>query len=136
MSKALLVLSATLLVCAMTLRAEERKADPAKLEAMVDKAMKAYNDEDAKAFFADYAKSMAAIATEQVFKNLYVDQAKRDFGKYVSREPIAAQTVTIGDFPLLVYQAKFEKNDKVKISVNFTFEDGAFKVMQIRFDKI
>ena len=114
---------------------EEKKVDAA-LEAKVDNVLKGYNDDDHKVFFADYAKSMAALATEQTFKTMYVNMAKKDFGKYVSKKLIPAQTVNTGDFPLLVYEGEFEKNKKVKISVNFTKEDGNFKIMQVRFDKM
>jgi hypothetical protein len=104
-------------------------ADSNALDATVDKAMAGYNAGDAKVFFADYAKMMAAVATEGTFNLMYKSQP---YGKYVSRTPIKAETVLLGDNPLLVYQAEFEKNKKVKISVNFTKEDGAFKVMQIQ----
>jgi hypothetical protein len=104
-------------------------ADSKPLDAMVDKAMAGYNAGDAKVFYADYAKMMAAVATEAVFNAMYKSQP---YGKYVSRTPIKAETVLVGDSPLLVYQAEFEKNKKVKLSVNFTKEDGALKIMQIQ----
>jgi hypothetical protein len=108
-------------------------ADGKALDAMVDKAMAGYNASDAKAFFADYAKLVAAVATETTFNAMYKGVYFQTYGKYVSRQPIKAETVLEGDTPLLVYQAEFERNKKVKISVNFIKEDGAFKVMQIQF---
>jgi hypothetical protein len=38
------------------------------------------------------------------------------------------------DTPLVVYQAEFEKNKKVKISVNFMKEEGVYRVVQIQFN--
>jgi hypothetical protein len=124
-----IVRSAILLCFVGMLSISAYAADQKSLDAVVDKALVGYNAGDAKVFFADYAKMMAAIATDAAFDAMYKSQP---FGKYVSRQPIKAETVLAGDSPLLVYQAEFEKNKKVKISVNFTKEDGAFKVMQIQ----
>ena len=40
----------------------EKPVDPKPLDAIVDRALAAYNAQNATAFFADFAKSMAAIA--------------------------------------------------------------------------
>src|SRR4051812_19546311 len=119
--------------CAVPSVRAEDAVDPKPLEAMLDKALAGYNADDYKAFYADYAKSMASITTELVFNSMYRGMYSSSYGKYVSRTPIKAETVLLGDTPLLVYAAEFEKNKKVKISVNFTKEDGAFKIMQIQF---
>ena len=62
------------------------KTAPAALEATLDKAMKAYNAGDWKAFFADYAPSMSAIATEQTFKALSV-QSRGEF-EILTKRPL------------------------------------------------
>ena len=111
-------------------------ADKAKLEATVDKVLKAYNEGDAKTFNGEYAKMMSAVATEQTFKTMYQDQYMKNLGKYESKKPLEKETVATGDFPLLVYEAKFEKAPKVKVSVNFTKDGDEFKLMQVRFDKL
>jgi hypothetical protein len=108
-------------------------ADYKSLDTMVDKALAGYNASDSKVFFADYAKLVAAVATETTFNAMYKGAYLQTYGKYLSRQPIKAETVLEGNTPLLVYQAEFEKNKKVKISVNFFKEAGAFKVMQIQF---
>jgi hypothetical protein len=76
------------------------KTAPAALEASVDKALKAYNAGDWKAFFADYAQAMSALANEQTFKALYESAAKPQFGNYVSRTLVAGESVTTGETPL------------------------------------
>jgi len=124
-----IVRSAILLCFACIFSIPAYAADQKPLDAVVDKALAGYNAGDSKVFFADYAKMMAAVATDATFNAMYKSQP---FGKYISRQPIKAETVLVGDTPLLVYQAEFEKNKKVKISVNFIKEDGAFKVMQIQ----
>lgn len=110
--------------------------DVAKLEGMLDNALKAYNAQDAKTFYADYAKSLAGIATPQAFETMYKNNYMVNFGKYVSKTMIKGESVTTGDFPLFVYTAEFEKNKKVKVSCNFTKEDGNYKIMQIQFAKM
>ena len=107
------------------------KTAPAALEATVDKTMKAYNAGEWKAFFADYAQSMSAIATEQTFKALYESGAKPQFGNYVSRTLIAGESSINDEAPLLVYKAKFAKSE-AKLSVNFIKEGAAMKIMQVQ----
>lgn len=105
----------------------------APLDAKVGKALEAYNRGDHTAFFGDYAKSMASIATEQVFNAQYRGTYFTSYGKYLSRVLLKDATVAAGDTPLLVYVAEFEKNKKVKISVNFATEQGVLKIVQIQF---
>lgn len=125
----MMVMGCSALFAGMMPAAEEMKA----FDAMVDKAMTAYNDGDSKAFYADFAVMMAAICTPESFKALYVDSYMKIFGKYVSRTVIEAETVVVPDVPngLLVYEAKFEKNEKVKLSVNLFKENGAWKLQQV-----
>ena len=108
---------------------------PKPLDAIVEKAMKGYNDGDSKVFFADYAKLLSAVAVPATFDMLYKNAAMKEFGKFVSKKLIAAESVVEGETPLLVYEAKFEKNPKVKLSVNFMEEEGKPKVMQVTIEK-
>jgi|GEM_PF-1464248 len=104
---------------------------------MVNKALTAYNAEDFKAFYADYAKMMSGVATEQAFKSLYIDNYKTTFGKYVSRSFVKEQSSVPENAPvaLIVYSGVFEKESKVKISMNFTKEENSWKLMQVQFAK-
>jgi len=119
------------LLCTSLIVFAADKTAPAALETSVDKAMKAYNAGDWKAFFADYAQSMSAIATEQTFKALYESGAKPQFGNYVSRTLIAGESSINDEAPLLVYKAKFAKGE-AKLSVNFIKEGSAMKLMQVQ----
>ncbi len=109
------------------------------LEAMIDQALEGYNKQDDKAFYADFASSMAAICTEQAFQTMYVGMYMNQYGQYKSRELIKEKTVVPAnpaDAPvgLLQYKAVFEKNDKVEIAVNITRDGDAWKIMQIQFN--
>ena len=108
---------------------------PKALDAMVEKAMTAYNAGDSKAFFADYAKMVEAIATPATFDALYKNGALKEHGKFVSRKLISADSVVDGETPLLVYEAKFEKSARVKLAVNFIQEEGKPKLMQVTIEK-
>ena len=130
--KPTLLLPAAIFSLAMQLDAADA---PKPLDAIVEKAMKAYNEGDAKAFFADYAKLLSAVATPATFDALYKNGALKEFGKYVSKKLIAGQSVVEGETPLLVYEAKFEKNPRVKLAVNFMQEEGKPKVMQVTIEK-
>ena len=59
----------------------------------------------------------------------------KEHGKFVSRKLIAGESVVEGETPLLVYEAKFEKSARVKLSVNFMQEDGKPKLMQVTIEK-
>lgn len=103
------------------------------MDAMIDKALAAYNAEDSKAFYADFATIMAAICTPETFKTLYIDTYKKNFGEYVSRTIIEAETVVAPGVPngLLVYSAKFAKNEKIKLAINLFQENNIWKIQQI-----
>lgn len=106
------------------------------LEPILDKALAAYNKGDPKAFWADFSKQMSSITTKETFDALYVQGAKKEFGNFVSKVIKKDECSFNADTPLLIYVGEFEKNKKVKISVNFIKDGNDLKLMQIRFDKI
>lgn len=103
------------------------------IDTMIDKMMTAYNTADSVAFYADWASMMAAVCTPQAFQMLYIDNYKKTFGDYTTREIITDETVVMADVPngLLSYSAVFTNNDKVKMSVNIFKEDGTWKIQQV-----
>ena len=109
------------------------KAQP--LEAVLEKALTAYNDSDAAAFGAEFSKTATPPASAEIYQKIYGDIYKADLGNYVSRKLNAGETTPDADRGLLVCDAKFEKAPKVKVSANFTRENGALKIVQLRFEK-
>lgn len=103
------------------------------LDTSVDKLMEAYNAGDATAFYADWASSMAAICTPQVFKMMFVDGHMKNYGAYKSRKIIEAETVVAPGVPngLLVYEAEFANNAKIKLSINLMKEGEDWKFQQV-----
>jgi len=126
------VVAVLALFTGMALNVSAADADKKKLEETVEVLLKAYNEGDAKTFNAQYAKSMAGVATEQTFL-IYKKMAMDKVGKYESKKPLEKETVATGEVPLLVYEGKFSKAEKVKISINFTKDGEEFKVMQVTF---
>ncbi len=105
-------------------------------DAMIDKAMAAYNEEDATAFYADFASMMAAICTPEAFKALYIDNYKKNYGNYESRAIIEDETVVAPGVPngLLVYKAKFTGHEgDIKLAINLFQENNVWKIQQISF---
>ena len=112
----------------------ESAADPKQLDAIVDKALQAYNANDAKAFFADYAKSVESIATPQTFDSMYRGLYFTQHGKYLSRKMNNSASVLTGDFLVVIYDPVFEKTKKVKLALNFAKEGTSYKIVQMQFD--
>lgn len=105
------------------------------IDAMIEKALAAYNAQDYKAFYADFAKMMAAICTDQAFDTLYKGQYHGTYGAYKSRTYKADASTLAEDTGLFTYEGEFEKG-KALIQVNITKEEGALKIMQLAFTPI
>lgn len=104
------------------------------LEAVLEKALAAYHDHDATAFFADFAKSATPPAEARVFGALFVGVYHAEFGACLSKQLNAKESVPDANFGVLVYDAVFER-EKVTLSANFMREAGAPKLVQIRMEK-
>ncbi len=117
-------------------RAED-KADPKKLEAMMEKALEGYNKDDVKAFFADFAKSVEVIATEATYDALYKQGAKKDVGNYVAKSLKLRKegSVLEGEVLLVYFDAEFANAKQGQIAANFQLEGGAYKFIQVQLSK-
>lgn len=101
------------------------------LDPMVDSAMKGYNAEDHKVFFADYCKAMAGVATEMTFKNMVLGMFKKKTGDFKHKKLLDSRCSFNETNPLLYYEAEFA-NGKFLLPVNFSKEGEGYKVMQIQ----
>ena len=117
-----------------TLQAADAKADLAKLTAIAEAALKAFNEEDAKTFVSLCSKDGGL--TEEAFKKFVVGDQKAKYGKILEKQIVAKECVAAGDFPQVAYAAKCEKEPAVKVSVTFTKEGNEFRVMQVTFRKM
>jgi hypothetical protein len=112
-------------------------ADPKILEEKVVKLLEAYNKDDVKAFYADWAKSAAAIATPQVYDALYKMGAKTMVGDYVAKSIKFRKegSVLSGDLLVVYFEAAFSKEKDGLVTVNFVKEGDAYKFLQVKMSK-
>ncbi len=108
----------------------------APLEKTLDSALSAYNAGDPAAFAGSFAKDAHPPATEHTFHALFDGIYRAEFGKYVSKTLIPAESVLDPGYGQLVYNGTFEKRGRVKVSADFSEESGAPKIVQLRFEKM
>jgi hypothetical protein len=125
-----------LLLTRVLATAGEEKIDVKALEKSLEKALKAYNDDDHKKFWAEFATSVNALKTKETFDALYTNGYKKEHGKFVKRGDLVKEKSTLeGEIGLVRYKAEFEKDKKVEIDVNWVKEDKKIKFIQIQINK-
>ncbi len=117
--------------------AEEPAADVKQLTAKVEKLLAAYNKDDTKAFYADWAKVVAAITTPQTYDFLYKNMAKKELGDYQPNTLafLKEGSVLSGDLLIVYFEGKFAKDVPGLVTVNFQKEDGMYKFVQVQMSK-
>ena len=101
---------------------------------MVEDALEAYNAENAKEFSKNFITSRQE-KTERAFKFLWVDDYKKEYGNFISKEFFPEKSNSIKMYPLLTYKAKFENNSEVGIRCVFAKdEDGKYRIFYLRMD--
>lgn len=139
MSRRLALVVCASLACVQLVAAPSRaeEVDPKKLEAQCEKLLDAYNRDDVKAFFADWAKSVEAIATEMTYDALYKNGAKNDVGRYVAKSLKFRKegSVLAGDFLLVYFDAEFTGAKQGRITANLQKEGDAYKFVQVQLAK-
>ncbi len=106
------------------------------LELLADSALKGYNFQDYVKFYEYFAQQMDPVTAKQHFKTLYTAECWQNLGYLDSKKLLRHKSSLDSDFPLLVYEAKFEKHDRVLVRVNFIKEYDNYRITRIRFDKI
>ena len=106
------------------------------LAAVLDKALSAYNAGDQAALFADFASTATPPPGDRIFTELFEGFYKTEFGKIVALRLNTKETNPDPDFGMLVYDAQCERQPLAKVSANFLRENGALKIVQVRFEKV
>ena len=123
-------------LCPVSIADEEGKVDVKVLEKNLDRALKAYNEDDHKKFWAEFAKSVDALKTKETYDALYTMGYKKIYGKLVKRgQMIKEKSGLDGPLGLVRYLAEFEKDKKVEIGVNWAKEGKDVKFIQIQINK-
>jgi hypothetical protein len=124
-------------LCGSIIAAEEEKIDVKVLEKNLDRALQAYNNDDHKKFWAEFAKTVDALKTKETYEALYTNGYKPMYGKLLKRgEMIKDKSALEGPVGLVRYLAEFEKNKKVEIDVNWEKEGKEVKFIQIQINKL
>ena len=107
------------------------------LEEMATKLFEAYNKDDVKAFFTDWAKAAEAITTPQVYEALYKNGAKKMVGDYVAKSIKFRKegSVLSGDILVVYFETAFSNEKDGLVTVNFVKEGDAYKFLQVRMAK-
>lgn len=112
-------------------------ADPRKLEAQMEKLLAAYNKDDVKAFFQNWASTVKSITTDMTYDALYKNGAKKSYGDYKPKTLKFRKdgSVLTGDYLVVYFEAQFSKEKEGVIAVNFAKEGNEYKFMQVQMQK-
>ncbi len=112
-------------------------ADPKKLEAQMEKLLAAYNKDDVKAFFKDWASAAQPITNEATYNALYKNGSKPMFGEYKPKTIKFRKegSVLDGDTLVVYFEAEFSKEKSGLVAVNFEKEKGDYKFIQVQIMK-
>ena len=106
------------------------------LSLLAQKSFSGYNSASYEEFIEYCAVKTKSLITKEYFENLYMQIYKKDLGQIVVFRPLLKECQLDQDFPILVYQAKFQRYDDVIVTVNFMREYDTYRITRIEFDKI
>ena len=104
------------------------------LAPVLERALAAYNAGDERAFLAEFAGSAPGIRVAGAYRRLFEGVYKSEYGKFEGKRLDVKESAPDRDWGALAYDAAFQKHAKARIVANFIRENGAVKLMQIRFD--
>jgi len=123
-------------LCRFSVAADGEKIDVKVLEKSLDNALKAYNDDDHKSFWAEFSKQADPFKTKETYDSLYTNGYKKTFGKLIKRgDLIKDKSVLEGKQGLVSYGAEFEKDKKVEIDAHWVLEGKGIKFIQIQMGR-
>jgi hypothetical protein len=108
----------------------------APFEKVLDGALTAYNAGDVTSFNSYFAKNARPPADEHTFQAIFDGIYQPELGNYVARRNLAVESVPDPNYGQIVDVAEFAKHTHVKVTANFQREDGALKIVQLRFEKM
>ena len=103
---------------------------------VLDAAMNAWEQRDAKAFYAQFATAHAHADSAAVFERLFLGVYADEFGTITSKTLNTKESSADPGFGMLVFNAECTKHPKARLSANFIRENGQLKLAQIRMEKL
>ncbi len=103
---------------------------------VLDAAMKAWEQRDAKAFYSQFAAAYVPADSAAVFERLFLGVYADEFGAITAKTLVPKESTGDPDFGMLVFNAECTKHPKARLSANFIRENGQLKLAQIRMEKL
>jgi hypothetical protein len=102
----------------------------ANCEAMIEKALLAYNSDDAGTMSPDFSGGM----DKDAYKNIYAPYTQK-FGKYVggSKKYVKMASNFVGNAGKLGFNGEFEKHKKACIDCTMALKDGKWRIVGLDF---
>jgi hypothetical protein len=100
---------------------------------LVTETLNAYNNGNHAQFYGNFASGRLS-KTKKAFSVIWQEGYKGKYGNYISRKLVREMCSFNDMYPLLVYNAKFEKQDNVTIKVSFKKEGSLYRIFYMRFD--
>mgnify|MGYP000272584056 CR=1 FL=1 len=104
---------------AKALPAADAAAFAAQVDPLVDNLLLSINNNDHAGYIRDMDEKMKAASDAPAFANL-TQLLSNKIGKYVSRR--MTQVIESGKYRTIIYSAKFEGEDDVRVQVSFSLD--------------
>jgi len=106
------------------------------LSLLASRSFSGYNSSSYEEFIKYCAVKTKSLITKEYFENLYLQIYKKDLGQIIMFRPLLEECRFDYDFPVITYQARFERYNNVLVTVNFMHEHDNYRITRIEFDKI
>lgn len=103
------------------------------LDQRVIETLNAYNKGDYSAFCRFFSQTAKREMTARYFAEVYMGVYKDEFGDFLYSDLSEKLSSFDANYPRLVYDGVFVKNEHVQIIASFENENGLFRVASVRF---
>jgi hypothetical protein len=132
------------LVFATALACGENPARPAtpdpattkELQKSVSRAVGSYNSVDIQGLRREFSPKAPGLTDDGAFRRLFFRYYLEDLGRAKSMRFLPEISNFDPDRAMLIYEGAFDHWPHVRVSANFTRENGVPKLVQLRFEKI
>lgn len=102
----------------------------------VGRTVGSYNSVDIAGIRRQFSVLAPGLTDDGAYRRLFFGYYLVELGRVKSMRLIPADSNFDPDRAMLVYEAAFDYWPRVKVSANFTRENGTPKLLQLRFEKI
>lgn len=102
----------------------------------ISRVLGSYNSSDVAGLRRQFSSRAPGLADEAAFRRLFVGYYLEELGRVKEVRLVPAASNFDPDNAMLVFATAFERWPLVKMSANFTREDGSLKLLQLRFEKV